>query len=81
MTNKELSQIANMELRDQLEAKEQMIKELKERIDKSCNKLHAIEMLLRYHNNICASSIENVELYLKTGLQLQFGFLKANEEA
>lgn len=33
MTNKDLSQIANMELRDQLEAKEQMIKMLKEKLE------------------------------------------------
>lgn len=33
MTNKELSQIANMELRDQLEAKEQMINNLKEQLE------------------------------------------------
>lgn len=39
ITNKKkelLSQVANMELRDQLEAKEQMIKELKELLKRSC---------------------------------------------
>lgn len=39
-TTKELlSQIANMELRDQLEAKEQMIKELKEKLEIAINAL------------------------------------------
>ena len=33
MTKELLSQIANMELRDQLEAKEQMIKNLKEKLE------------------------------------------------
>ena len=33
MTKELLEQIANMELRDQLEAKEQMIKELKEKLE------------------------------------------------
>lgn len=37
MTNKELAQIANMELRDQLEIKEQMIKKYKKAISSALN--------------------------------------------
>ena len=44
MTKELLSQIANMELRDQLEAKEQMIKNLKEKLE------IAIEVLEEYAN-------------------------------
>lgn len=39
MTKELLSQIATMELRDQLEAKEQMIKELKQAISSALNLL------------------------------------------
>ena len=72
MTDKELISIANMELRDQLEAERVKVKKLEERIDKVCNKLHAIEMILRYQNNICADSIGQLELYLTTGVEIPF---------
>lgn len=39
----DLSQIANMELRDQLEIKEQMIKELKEKLEIAIGDLHWIK--------------------------------------
>ena len=35
MTNKELIEIANMELRDQLQAKDEMIKRLEEKYDRA----------------------------------------------
>ena len=47
MTKELLSQIANMELRDQLEAKEQMIKELKIAL-KECKKLISEHILIEW---------------------------------
>lgn len=47
MTNKELIEIANMELRDQLEAKDWQIKKLKEQLKKYRNRLEkALEICL-----------------------------------
>lgn len=60
MTKELLSQIANMELRDQLEAKEQMIKELKI-VLKECKKLISEHILREWSDE----TIKRVDEVLK----------------
>ena len=63
MTNKELISIANMELRDQLEAKEQMIKELTEKLKIAINDVRWIAEHSDKFDNSCsiADQLDNIK--------------------
>lgn len=50
MNIKELSQIANMELRDQIAAKDVQFENLKEILSNTADRLYKIGYLLEYHN-------------------------------
>ena len=66
MTKELLSQIANMELRDQLEAKEQMIKNLKEYLGYANSILKANVFIAKSdYKNRLLELIEKIEELLK----------------
>ena len=76
MNIKELSEIANMDLRDQLEAKDQQIKELKNKLNEANEKNYAMEQELRIHNMNRENNIEKMKEYSKQGIFTTWKMLK-----
>jgi DNA gyrase/topoisomerase IV subunit A len=71
-----LTKIANMELRDQLKAKDQQIKELKNKLNEANEKIHAMEQELRIHNMNRENNIEKMKEYSKQGIFTTWKMLK-----